>query len=305
MWNTLVDIQTMHLRFSEPDYLNFSNPNEWVGITLGWVGRRYSMNFIYPGDITLPLVRRNTIPPHSSAFGTASYPGGLRNNTINLLLNTNITRMNDSTTRGRGMVAGASDAYSLDMTYHLCPPEGCNYVPKGQSGGPVLWSKAFTSLDAGQDLTLGPTQYILLDVSPPPLGVLTVQGRLEFYNGTEITNITLTVKSIVVFGSLAIGSPQFPYTANATIVLTGSAIDEDIIVDDKQVLGHKAIINFGNMTMYGANTFAKSWTRLATTASAGSSQLTLADNPGWKVGSTIVISMTEYSTPTQNNSQVS
>lgn len=323
MWNTLSDIQNMRIRLSEPDYLNITSPNEWVGFNMGWLGKRYSMNFIYPSDgstdwgslphagqVIVPPVPRNTFPNvHACAFGTASLPGGAKNNSMTVILNANITRLSkrfSMTSRATGQLAGSATSYTLDMTYSLCPPEGCYKVPSGKLGAPVLWSKTFTTtLKSGQDLTLDPSQYILLDVNPPPLGTLTIFGRLEFYNSTRVKDIKLTVKNIIVFGSLAIGTKTAPFAGNATITLTGSVTDDDITVDSSQVLGHKAIAIFGNVTMFGSKPSIKSWTRLATTANAQSSQIVVTDNPGWKIGSSIVISMTEYSKAYRNQTQVS
>jgi G8 domain len=329
MWGTQADVQNMRIRYSEPDYLNFTSPNEWVGLTMSWIGRRYSMEFFYPSkgrnvwdnpgnartdwdnlpyndQITMPLLRRGVLrPPKNSLFGTASYPYSPRNNTIALLLNTNITTLSKrlGTNNGVGTPAGISNAFTLDMTYNLCPPEGCNYVPRGALGDAVLWSRTFTSLEKNQDLTIGPTQNVILDVSPVALGTINIYGRLEF-DPTAPANktITLTAKNLVVFGSLAIGSPTKPFRAQAKIVLDASLLDDDVIVDNKQVLGHKAIVVFGNVTMYG--TQRNSWTRLATTVDAQSRTLVVTENTGWKVNSSIVISMTEYSSWNGSATQV-
>ena len=107
-------------------------------------------------------------------------------------------------------------------------------------------------------------------------------------------NLTLTAKNIVVWGFFLIGSAVQPYQSNAYVVLTGNLLDPDIVIDNKQTGGHKAIVNLGNVTMYGSRPFKKSWVRLATTAPALSTTLTLTENPGWSAGSRIVLSQTEY-----------
>ena len=87
-------------------------------------------------------------------------------------------------------------------------------------------------------------------------------------------------------------------------MLTGSLLDNDVVVDNKQIVGHKAIVNFGNVTLYGKPAYTKTWTRLASTANALATTLTLVDNPGWAVGSRIVVSQTEYSSFNTSLSQV-
>ena len=335
-FNSIQDVENFQLRYSEPDYLNVSATgktyaNDWVGLTLGLVQKRYSLQFNYPSvipfkaesynwgnspvdgkQVAMPLVKKNTLPPLTSCFGTASYPGGPGNNTVNLLLTPNISAHNPSkysnrnaTTRGAGQSL-ISNAYTLDMTYNLCPPVGCNYVPSGALGAPQLWSESsLASVTAGQDVTLDPSMYIILDVSPPPLGTITIQGRLEFNSANPVgRNLTLTARNIFVWGSLAVGSKSTPYASQAYIVLTGGLLDPDVILDNTQIVGHKAIVNVGNVTLFGAPHFSKSWVRLATTANALANTLVLAESPGWAVGSHIVVSPTEYSSWNNSLTQV-
>jgi hypothetical protein len=319
-WNTQQDIENFRLRYSEPDYLQVSPAAaDWVGLTFGWVQKRYSLQFNYPSggsnQIVMPLVMRKTLPLSNAYFGTASYPYGTTgpgNNTVTLMLTPNIsslsTRYNMKTAAGRGLgqVEGVGSAYTLDMTYNNCPPLGCNYVPTGTLGAPVMWSVLFgNTITSGMDVTLNPTQWVVLDVSPPPLGTLTIQGRLQFNPDHPVArNLTLTAKNIVVWGSLYVGSVARPFQSNAYIVLTGNLLDPDFIVDSRQTAGHKAIVNLGNVTMIGQLPFKRTWIRLASTANALATTLTLSENPGWAVGSRVVLSQTEYASWQTNLTQV-
>ena len=189
----------------------------------------------------MPLLPKNTLPPPGSAFGTATFPGLPNNNTVTVMLSPNISAQvrapgndvgpfcpvnptptvyftqsklwsnHNASTQGRGRPnTDVVAAYTLDVTYNLCPPAGCNAVPTGTLDPPVLWSSVpdLMATTAGQAVTLSPSQYIVMDVSPPPLGVLTIQGRLEFLSSAK--NLTLTASSIVVWGSLAVGSQVRP-----------------------------------------------------------------------------------------------
>jgi hypothetical protein len=320
-WNTQQDIESFRIRYSQPDYLNVeASAHDWVGLTFGWVQKRYSLQFNYPSgsgnQIVMPLVKRKTLPLSNAYFGTASYPYGTTgpggNNTVTLMLTPNISslstehNMKTAAGRGMGLPESKSNAYTLDMTYNNCPPLGCNYVPTGALGAPVMWSALFTNtITSGMDVTLDPTQWVVLDVSPPPLGTLTIQGRLQFNPDHPVArNLTLTAKNIVVWGSLYVGSQARPFQSHAYIVLTGNLIDPDVIVDNKLIVGHKAIVNMGNVTMIGQLPFKRTWIRLASTANALATTLTLSDTPGWSVGNRIVVSQTEYSSWNTSLTQV-
>ena len=66
---------------------------------------------------------------------------------------------------------------------------------------------------------------MILDVSPPALGGLTINGKLSFANNTDLE---LTTEWIMLHGELAIGTEAKPYTRKATITLTNNVKDEDV-----------------------------------------------------------------------------
>lgn len=143
------------------------------------------------------------------------------------------------------------------------------------------------------DVTIESTMNVILDVSPPKLGKLTIAGGLRFDNRSASVNLTLQVDSIVVFGNFEVGSAEKPFLGNATIMLYGIRSSPTVVVDNAYFLGNKLMAVFGNVTMYGKprNT---TWTRLGSTARAGWSNVTLSQAVDWSVGDEIVISATEY-----------
>ena len=66
---------------------------------------------------------------------------------------------------------------------------------------------------------------VVLDVSPPALGGLTIDGKLSFANNADLE---LTTEWIMVHGELEIGTEARPHTRKATITLTDNVKDEDI-----------------------------------------------------------------------------
>ena len=65
---------------------------------------------------------------------------------------------------------------------------------------------------------------MILDVSPPALGGVTINGKLSFANNADLE---LTTEWIMVHGELAIGTEASPHTRKATITLTNNVKDEE------------------------------------------------------------------------------
>ncbi len=300
------DLTKWSISYSEPEYLYSTNRRAWVGLTVKWNQKRYN-NPVYfpslplvapctsrpcPGQIELPLVPSNTLPPTDSIFGSANFPS---NNSWTVMLTSNLpsgSQLFNSRNNGNGALE-SSNVFSIDVDYNQCPPIGCIPPPAtGALGVPVMWS-SLAWPEAGADIEIGPTQWIMLDVNPPPIGKLTILGRLEFVDNFRI-NTKLTAQSIVVFGSLVIGSTASPFSQSAEIVLTGNMRSSNVLVDGVSILGNKVLVVYGNVTMVGKSR-STNWIRLLSTANAGSSQLILSSNVSWSVGDAIVVGATEYS----------
>src|SRR3569623_3575239 len=79
---------------------------------------------------------------------------------------------------------------------------------------------------AGEAVTIAKDRNIVLDVSPPALRSLTIEGRLSFSDDKD-----LELKTEWIYlpgGELDIGSEKNPHTAKATIILTDNVKDENI-----------------------------------------------------------------------------
>src|SRR5215204_3700169 len=64
---------------------------------------------------------------------------------------------------------------------------------------------------AGDKVTIGRDKEVILDVSPPALGGLSIDGKLTFSNDADLE---LTTEWIMLHGELAIGSEASPHTRN-------------------------------------------------------------------------------------------
>src|SRR6185295_14582521 len=92
---------------------------------------------------------------------------------------------------------------------------------KPSTASPKRWSDAATWPDKkvpGKDavVTIEKDMDVVLDVSPPPLHGLTINGRLSFVDNKDLE---LTTEWIMLHGELEIGTEARPHTRNATITL--------------------------------------------------------------------------------------
>lgn len=149
---------------------------------------------------------------------------------------------------------------------------------------PSMWPDRVVPT-AGAAVTIPAGQSVLLDVNPPALATLKVDGALVF----DEQDLALTSGSIVVGGTLRIGTSGSPFSHTATITLTGSSDAPDVSGMGSKVLG---ILPGGTLDLHGQ--VRTGWTRLTVTAPAGATQLTLLVTPGWRAGDRIVVASTEF-----------
>jgi hypothetical protein len=147
-----------------------------------------------------------------------------------------------------------------------------------------LWSNPATWPDgrvprAGDTVTIERGKDVLLDVSPPSLGGLRIEGKLSF---SDKADIELTTESITVYGELEIGTEARPHTRKATITLT-----DNVPGNDRGIM-----IAGGTLNLHGDRT--NSWTKLAETAKAGSARIAVLNASGWRKGGVIVLASTDF-----------
>src|SRR5690349_15717689 len=139
---------------------------------------------------------------------------------------------------------------------------------------------------AGDKPTIGRDKDVILDVSPPALARLSIDGELTFSNDADLE---LTTEWIMLHGELAIGSEASPHTRNATITLTNKVPNEDVMAG----MGDRGImISGGTLNLHGDRT--NTWTKLASTAKAGATSIEVLDGAGWRVGDEIVLASTDF-----------
>jgi len=150
---------------------------------------------------------------------------------------------------------------------------------------PATWPNNKLPAD-GEKVVIAKDKHVILDVSPPPLGGLSIDGKLTFSNDVDLE---LTTEWIMLHGELEIGTPERPHTRNATITFTDNVKGEDVMAG----MGDRGImISGGTLRLHGDRTHT--WTKLGATAEKGATQIDVLDASGWRVGDEIVLASTDY-----------
>src|SRR5450755_4716889 len=137
---------------------------------------------------------------------------------------------------------------------------------------------------------MGRDMDVVLDVTPPALHGLTINGKLSFADNKDLE---LSTEWIMVHGELEIGTEAKPHTHQATITLTDNIKDEDfggLGGNDRSDRG--IMLMGGTLNLHG--TEKNSWTKLAQTAAAGSNTIQVLTPGDWKKGQTIVLASTDF-----------
>src|SRR5688500_11224485 len=123
---------------------------------------------------------------------------------------------------------------------------------------PAAWPEGEVPRE-GDAVTIARDTEVVLDVDPPALRSLTVDGKLRFSNDVDIGLETEWI--YLRGGELQIGSEASPHTRKATITLTDNVPGEDI-----NTMGDRGIMLVGGtLNLHGDRENA--WTKLARTRS--------------------------------------
>jgi len=182
-----------------------------------------------------------------------------------------------------GVLCSALYACSSDSTGPGDP--GTDPLPPAMRwSDPAAWPDRRVPA-AGAAVAIPQNRTVLLDVSPPPLASLTVDGALVFGDA----DLDLTAGWIVVHGTFRVGTSAKPFLHRATITLTGSPDEASALgAGNNRVLG----VRGGTLDLHGEP--RAGWTRLAATAPPGATQLALATSPPWRAGDRLVVASTDF-----------
>src|SRR6187399_247303 len=162
-------------------------------------------------------------------------------------------------------------------------------VKAGRWSDTATWSDKKVPAE-GAAVTIGQGMDVVLDVNTPPLHGLTINGKLSFADNKDLE---LTTECIMLHGELEIGTEKSPHTRKATITLTNNVKDEDIAgMGPNDKVDRGIMLMGGTLNLHG--TTKNTWTKLSTTAAAGSTSIQVLNAAGWRVGDEIVLASTDF-----------
>jgi hypothetical protein len=134
----------------------------------------------------------------------------------------------------------------------------------------------------GESISIPAGQHLLVDIDESPIiNLIVVEGSLIFEPSSDKTQVrTFDAYYIMVFGGyVEVGTEAFPYDSKLIITMHGNKETPYLPIYGNKVLG----VRFGILDMHGV-TRNITWTRLAETALAGDSSITLMEETDWAVG---------------------
>jgi hypothetical protein len=185
------------------------------------------------------------------------------------------------------LLASLIPAFLLGSVFAVVQAQNAGTPTGGQErwSDPATWPNRKVPV-AGDKVTIAIGKDVVLDVSPPALGGLSIDGKLSFASNADLE---LTTEWVMLHGELEIGTEVKPHTRKATITLTNKVTGEDVMAG----MGDRGImISGGTLNLHGDRTNA--WTKLASTANAGSTSIQVLNAAGWRVGDEIVLASTDY-----------
>src|ERR1700722_20288052 len=155
---------------------------------------------------------------------------------------------------------------------------------------PATWPNRKVPV-AGDKVIIEKDKQVVLDVTPPALNGVTIDGKLSFANNKDVE---LTTEWIMLHGELEIGTEKAPHTRKATITFTDNVKDEDIsaVGGTTDRVDRGILLMGGTLNLHGDRT--NSWTKLSSTANAGATSIQVLNAAGWRVGDEIVLASTDY-----------
>ncbi|KAK3107032.1 hypothetical protein FSP39_005622 [Pinctada imbricata] len=140
----------------------------------------------------------------------------------------------------------------------------------------------------GDLVVIEANQSVLLDMDTPKLKMILVKGGELIFDDKDIT---LRAEHILVTdgGLFQIGTEEKPFEHQAVVKLYGNARSKELPIYGVKNLG----IRDGRLELHG-KFIPITWTRLASTVTAGSDTIVLQDEVTWQAGDEVAIATTSH-----------
>ncbi|MBN3294522.1 PKHL1 protein, partial [Polypterus senegalus] len=189
-----------------------------------------------------------------------------------------------------------------------------------RTSGITLWSNTTFWLTSAENKYAVPVDgssvviprgwLVVIDVEIPRLSQLSVYGTLEVPSNmskyamwapnatlaADNNNRTVIIRTTYLYiqgGTLLVGQPDEPFQGELQIIFRGNMLTPDWHLPAGFNLGAKVLGVFGTLDLHG-KPHSIYRTKLAMSADAGSSSISLANAVDWQVGDDILITTTSY-----------
>jgi len=132
---------------------------------------------------------------------------------------------------------------------------------------------------------------MVLDINTPIIKLLTIKGRLRFFQNDTAQD--LTINSYIVFvagGELIIGNETNPFNGTATIKLYGINTDQTLAYDSSIYGGNKMLANLGLVSFWGQSRSRNS--RLRQSSYTGDNSALVSAGLDWVAGDRVYLAPT-------------
>lgn len=160
-----------------------------------------------------------------------------------------------------------------------------------QAGSPTSWSARFAGAGPDDDLIIGASEWVELDVCSVRIASLVVEGQWTLADGLETAcpQVDVRLNTLLVRGEGAVvefGRSDRPFSGRLLLELGGDiAGPAPGMAEQRQIM----VMGGARLALFGISGTRQSWTQLAQNARIGTDRIRVADATGWQPGDRVVV----------------
>lgn len=271
-WNLGIDFT--HMAISPSMYFDASEPGVLFRFNYTETRELFEITNMVSGKLQLPLITPGTAIPDMTTCGSGDY----FHDDVNRYLYVCVSGRNKP-------INTYIDVNGIKCRY-LCPqPEGEftkeNFTRRWSNA--TQWPNGVLP-QAGDNVTVNGNWTLILDVNPPKLNNLTINGDVFVDDRDTIIQANFIW---IRAGSLNAGNSSSPFKYKLDIIIHGEKGDRGFVVDANNA-ANKYMVVTGTLSLYGQAP-GTVWTRLTSKATVGATSITVGSTSGWVIGDQIVL----------------